>query len=92
MYLGSNQELYDYLLRLAQELQDHGAKELGEMVAGASRHAAGLSTEFLGESRIALQHIILEGKNALTATQRADVEDVLQQLTAAINRSPQSAE
>jgi hypothetical protein len=90
MQLNGNKELYDFLMNLAQDLKGRGASELSELVAFASRQSAGMSTEFLGESRIALRRIVQEEKGALTASERADVEDVLQQLAVAIDRSPQS--
>lgn len=89
MYLASNQDLYDYLIRLARELKGRGAVELSDIAIGAGRQAASMSAEFLGESRIALRRILLEGKSALDASEQADIEDVLRQLTAAINRWPQ---
>ena len=90
MHLRSNQELYDYLLRLTRGLKSRGATELAEAVAFASGNAAGLSTEFLGESKIALQRVALEGRAVLTASESADLEDVLQQLAAAFHRAPGS--
>jgi len=89
MFLTSNQDLYDYLLRLARTLKDRGATELSEVATGASRQATSMSTEFLGKSRIALRRILSEGKAILNASEQADIEDALQQLTAAIYRLPQ---
>ncbi|MBV9825350.1 MAG: hypothetical protein JO001_06725 [Alphaproteobacteria bacterium] len=89
MYLSSNQELYDYLVRLAQRLKERRATELSEAITGASRQAASTSAEFLGESKIALQRALAEGKAVLDTSEQADLEDVLRQLTAAINRWPQ---
>ena len=88
MHLNSNQDLYDYLVRLANELKGRGAIELSDFAANALGQAASMSTEFLGESRIALQRIIHEEKGALTASERADVGDALRQLAAALDRSP----
>jgi hypothetical protein len=90
MQLNSNKELYDFLVHLAQDLKGRGASELSELAAFASRQSTGMSTEFLGECRIALRRIVQEEKGALTASERADVEGVLQQLAVAIDRSPQS--
>jgi hypothetical protein len=90
--LNNNQALYDYLLHLAAECEAHGATRAREILTQAIGCAAGMSTEFLGESKIALQRILREEENALTAAHRADVGDVLQQITAALTRSPQRAE
>jgi hypothetical protein len=91
MYLSSNQDLYNYLLRLGQGLKARGAIELSDIAMGASRQAASMSAEFLGESRIALRRILSEGKTILEPSEEADIEDALRQLTAAINRWPQKA-
>jgi hypothetical protein len=48
-----------------------------------------MSTEFLGESRIALRRVLSAGKTVLEPSEQADIEDVVRQLTAAINRWPQ---
>jgi hypothetical protein len=85
--LSSNRELYEYLLSLAAELKKRRADELSEAVAFASRHAAGnMSTEFLGEARIALRRVLKEEDGALTAQERADLADVLKQLDEAFDR------
>jgi hypothetical protein len=89
--LSSNQELYDYLLSLASRLSDRGAIELSKTVRSASKQAASMPAEFLGESRIALRQLLSTGNNVLDASEQADIEDVLRQLTAAINRWPQGS-
>jgi hypothetical protein len=90
MYLSSNQEVYDYLIWLAQTLNARGRADLSELAVFAKAHAA-MSTEFLGEARIALRRILKEESGALSQTERMDMEDVVHQLTAAINRWPQRA-
>jgi hypothetical protein len=83
----NNRELYEYLLFLAAELQKRKFKELGEAVAFASRQAASnISTEFLGESRIALRRVLKEEDGILTVQERADLSDVLKQLDEALDR------
>jgi hypothetical protein len=89
IHLRSNQELYDYLVCVWRELKTRGATELAEAVAFAIGNAAGLSTEFLGESRIALQRLALEGKELLSADEIADLEEILTQLAAALPQPPQ---
>jgi hypothetical protein len=84
--LSNNQELYDYLLHLVSELNGRGFLELGEAVAFASRHASGLSTEFLGESRIALRRVAKEENGALTEPERAALLGVLKQLDEALDK------
>jgi hypothetical protein len=88
MHVSSNQELYHYLLRLAQDLKQRGAVDLSEIVTGVSGQAFTTSTQFLGKSRIALRRILAEGTAVLEPGEQADIEDVLKQLTAALNPSP----
>jgi hypothetical protein len=88
MHLSSNQELYDYLVRLAQNLKQRGAVDLSGIVTGVSGQAFTTSTEFFGESRIALRRILAEKTAVLEPGEQADIEDVLKQLTAALHPSP----
>jgi hypothetical protein len=90
VYLSSNQDLFDYLLQLADALRSRGAIELSEAARCASAQTSN-STEFFGESRIALRRILSDGKAVLQPIEQADIEDVLRQLTAAINRWPQKS-
>ena len=79
--LSSNRELYEYLVLLAGKLKERGFPELSETVRLASRHAASnMSTEFLGESRIALRQLLQRKGNALTDQEHTDLLDVLKQL------------
>ena len=82
----NNQQLFDYLLGLSSELKKRGLLELNEVVVFASRHASGMSTEFLGESRIALKRVLQQGKDALTEQERNDLSDVLRQLDMALDK------
>jgi hypothetical protein len=82
--LASNRELYEYLRLLAKILEERQAQELRELVDHASRTSAcNISTEFLGESRIALRRLIKEDHGVLTDQERADVRDVLDQIEGA---------
>ena len=82
--LSDNRELYEYLLFWVEELKRRNLAELSEAVAFASRQASGMSTEFLGESRIALRR--LSAENFLTVEERADLSDVLKQLDEALDK------
>lgn len=84
--LSSNRDLYDYLLFLASEFKSRQLQQLSDVVTLASRHAPGMSTEFLGESRIALRRVLNEEKGALTPQERIDISDVLGQLDKALDR------
>jgi hypothetical protein len=84
--LSSNSELYEYLLALEANLRARGSTDLANAVAGAGRQASAISTEFLGESRIALRRVSSLGRITLTGQERADLDDVLKQLDAALDR------
>ena len=84
--LSSNADLYEYLVALERNLRKHGLPELGEKLAFAGRQAAATSTEFLGEARIALRAVAGRGKMALTGEERNDLDNVLKQLDAALDR------
>jgi hypothetical protein len=79
MELKSNRELYDYLIALSAVLSSRGADELSGAVAIASRHASGMSTEFLGEARIALRRF-QDDRSVLNESEWLDLVDVLRQL------------
>ncbi len=83
--LSSNQDLYDYMLFLESELQRRGLASLSKAVAFAIGAASSLSTEFLGESRIALRHVLKGEKGALNKQERSDLIDVLKQLDQALD-------
>jgi len=89
--LSSNSDLHRYLLQLAKDLALLRSPELADIVTSASRHASGLSTEFLGESRIALREVQSRGHSVLGEQARADLADVLRQLDAALGRSNRPA-
>jgi hypothetical protein len=86
MRLASNQALHDYLVRLAASLQERGAAPMAEIIAAAARQGAGLSTEFLGESRIALEEVLNSNQAVLSDAIRIEMADVLKQLDMALNR------
>jgi hypothetical protein len=84
--LSSNGELYEYLSGLARELKSLRRGELSEAVSFASRQASGMSTEFLGESRIALQRVLDEENGALSRQQRSEVSGILAEIESAFDR------
>ena len=86
MKFASNRQLYDYLLTLGLLLKDRGAEGLSRSVTAASRQAAGMSTEFLGEARIALRQVAQNGSGVLSDTERADLLDALEQLDTALDK------
>jgi hypothetical protein len=85
-------DLYDYLVTLSSALKAKGASVLAQEAERASRLAVGvqigLTTEFVGESKIALRRILTDGRSFLSQQEQADMEDVLRQLTASLNKWP----
>ena len=85
--LNDNAELYEYLRLLSTRLEELGAKELAECVMHASKTSAcNVSTEFLGESRIALVRVMKEEGGVLTGQERDEVRDVLRRLDQVFER------
>lgn len=84
--LASNQQLYEYLGQMESVLQERGADDLARAVAHARQHAASSSTEFLGESRIALRQVTEGRPGLLSAPERNDLADVLRALDEALDR------
>ena len=56
------------------------------MLFSASRQAVGISTEFLGEARIALRKVVTEHEGVLDEKEVRELIDVLQQLDRALDR------
>src|SRR4029453_3852303 len=83
--LDNNAELHRYLLLPVSQLRDRGEADLAALLESANRQASGMSTEFLGESRIALPQLLVEEQGTLTEAERKDVLDVLKQLDKALD-------
>ena len=83
--LKTNSELYQYLLLLVSRLRSSGAADLADLVQFATQQASGMSTEFLGEARIALEQLLEKEQGILTATQRKEINNVIGQLGTALN-------
>ncbi len=84
--LSSNRELYEYLRLLAMQLKARGSNELAQIVEVALGNASSLSTEFLGESRLALRQVRDRGQSVLSSQENADLLGVLRQLDQAFDR------
>ncbi|MGB8731612.1 MAG: hypothetical protein WCC99_10235 [Candidatus Sulfotelmatobacter sp.] len=86
MRLENDKQLYDYLASIGAKLNTRGAAELGAVVMAASRHVAAVpSTEFLGESRIALLRVENE-QTVLSEDERSELVDIMRQLDEAFSR------
>ena len=84
--LSSNKELYDYLVSLGNLLAERGSLQLAESVRLAARTGTGLSTEFIGESRIALQGVLDAEQGLLQAVERHELQSILAQVDFALRR------
>ena len=71
---------------LTTELNRRSSSDLGDAVAVAIQQAAGMSADFLGESRIAVRRVLKEENGILTNQERADLSYVLKQLDDALDK------
>jgi hypothetical protein len=84
--LSSNTDLYNYLLSLGDLLADRGLPELAESVRFAAGQATGLSTEFLGESRIALRRVLDAEAGVLHMHERDELRSIIGQVETSLRR------
>jgi hypothetical protein len=82
----SNADLYSFLERLQKTLADRGSNDLAEVVDRALRFATGMSTEFLGESRIALRTVSQAKNNTLDQSERELLVEAISELDAVFNK------
>jgi hypothetical protein len=84
--LQNNTELYQYLLALADRLEGTSAAPLATHLQFAAGQATGLSTEFLGESLIALKKV-LDGENGvLKNSDREELRSLISQIESVVRR------
>ena len=84
--LANNRDLYEYLLSLARVLKNRGAENLAQAVLSASGHFAGMSTEFLGESRIALRKVVRVEHGLLNKAESTELVEILKQIDSAFEQ------
>jgi hypothetical protein len=84
--LSSNADLYEYLLTLGNLVADRGSQQLAEAVRSAARQGTGLSTEFLGESRIALRNVLVKENGILRGPERDELLGAISQIDSALRR------
>jgi hypothetical protein len=82
----SNNELYEYMQWLASTLQARGASDLATRVMSACHTAIGLSTEFLGESKLALKEVIESESSPLSEAEQKDLLSAMSQVDVALRR------
>ena len=83
MKLANNEDLYEFLLGLAKELQAHGKAQLAKEVIFASRFASGSASEFLHEAHHVLIKIEQCRPTALTPEECRNLRDVITQIDGA---------
>lgn len=84
--LSTNADLLKYLVELAGILQDAGLSAEAEEIRFASSLAGALSTEFLGESLLAMRKVTPAARAALSELQMTDFDRVAAQLEFAFKR------
>ncbi len=84
--LTSNTDLYEYLLSLKDLLVDRGSQQLAESVRFAAKQGTGLSTEFLGESLIALRDVLQTENGILRPNERDELLGVISQVEFVLRR------
>jgi hypothetical protein len=84
--LASNTDLYEYLSALGNLLADRNSQQLAEAVRFAAKQRTGLSTEFLGESRIALRTVRDAEKGLLRPQERDELLSVISQIEFVLHR------
>jgi len=86
MHLDNNDDLYEFLLRLAKELQAHGEAQLAREVIFASRFASGSASELLHEAQHVLTKIEQYSLAALTPEESRNLRDVIMQIDDAFRK------
>jgi len=86
MKLSSNRDLYEYLVRLASELEGR-LEALSRALAAAARTRSVIpATEFLGESRIVLRRVLAEENGILSQIERETLQYMLREVDATFDR------
>jgi hypothetical protein len=83
MKLENNEDLYEFLLWLAKELEAHGEAQLAKEVTFASRFASGSASEFLHEAHQILTKIDRSRPATLTIEESRYLKDVITQINEA---------
>lgn len=81
--LASNADLYKYLSVLHDKLHERGAQIEAAIVAQAMRIAGGMSTEFLGESILALRTVASKEPSVLSPDEISEIMNVIRRIEVA---------
>jgi len=85
MELNSQQELLDFLLELAQTVRSRGADVHADSFLRACKHYF-TSSEFLGESHVALSAAQKAEDAKLTPAEQQEIADVMKQIKIAMDK------
>lgn len=86
MYFSKNEDLYNYLFSLITILKERGRDDLSKQIEFATKQAASGSTEFLGESRIAIKEVLLKADGILNQNEKSDLTSALAQIGNALDK------
>ena len=86
MELSSNLALHEYLISLASLLESRNAQVLARAVHFAIAQSSASSTEFLGESRIALKKVSTDGSAFLSPEEQNDLASAVEQIEGAFRK------
>lgn len=67
--------LYNYLLKLSEILENRGAAQLAQNVVFASRFASGSTTELYAESYTVLQNVLRNAIGILTEDENVELKE-----------------
>lgn len=84
--LESNQELFEYLVWLSNELRMKQQDELARHLTHASRFASGSPSEFFHEAQLALCEVRDSASAALSPETIADLRSVIAQLSGSFKK------
>lgn len=84
--LQSNEELLDFLISLANDLQKNGATNLADILLFAGRFSTGSPSEFLHEAYSALTNLKAIYGTKLTKTQYENISNVIEQINMAFKQ------
>jgi hypothetical protein len=73
----SNEDLYEYICWLAQELRERGQENLADRLAIANNFACGSPSEFLHEAGCSLKDVIASAGANLSDAEKEDVVAVI---------------
>lgn len=84
--LESNEDLFEYLIKLRETLKEIGHVEHADNVSRSSQFASGSASEFLHEAHSALQIIAEKKPDKLSDSEFEKLESVLAQINEAFQK------